>query len=387
MGQYGNRLFGLLGIEPGNVSSLRGFANRSGVSALRLRYYNDQSKVPLGGDLTKILEATELSPAELELALHRPSRATLDELGRGAPLSGHVAAKGNVPVPAFTTKLGKLYRTDCMDVLPRLGDESVDLAFADPPFNLNKIYPSGIDDDLKEQQYLDWCELWIGELARVVKWGGSVFVWNIPRWNFLLAAILERYLTFRHWIAVDIKYSLPIQGRLYPSHYSLLYFTKGPKPAAFHPDRLPMPVCTNCLADLRDYGGYKNKMNPRGVSLTDVWLDVNPVRHRKYKRRNGANELPLALLDRVLEMASDPGDVVLDPFGGSGTTYAAAEIKGRHWIGMEIGTDRAIEERFQQLDDERAYLKEIRSGLNRLFLEDVEQRREQLGLWTHNSFA
>lgn len=72
------------------------------------------------------------------------------------------------------------------------------------------------------------------------------------------------------------------------------------------------------------------------MNLTDVWTDIPPVRHRTTKRR-GANELSIKLLRRVLEVATEPGDLVLDPFGGSGTTYAAAEEMHRHWIGVELG--------------------------------------------------
>jgi len=78
-------------------------------------------------------------------------------------------------------------------------------------------------------------------------------------------------------------------------------------------------------------------MNPDGVTLKDVWTDIPPVRHRKFKSKNrGANALSTKLLDRVIDMSTDPGDLVLDPFGGSGTTYAVCEAKDRHWIGSEI---------------------------------------------------
>jgi site-specific DNA-methyltransferase (adenine-specific) len=140
--------------------------------------------------------------------------------------------------------------------------------------------------------------------------GGSLFIWNLPKWNTSISGYLNNLLTFRHWISVDIKCNLPISARLYPSHYSLLYYCKGEKPKTFHPDRLPMQVCPSCKTDLRDYGGYKDKMNPRGVNLTDVWYDIPPVRHAKYKRRD-ANELSLKLLDRVIEMASEEGALYL----------------------------------------------------------------------------
>jgi hypothetical protein len=125
--------------------------------------------------------------------------------------------------------------------------------------------------------------LWLVELVRVLKPGGFLFLWNLPKWSLTLGARLAAQLT--HWIAVDMKYSLAISGRLYPSHYSLLYFVKGKKAAIFHPDRLPTPCWRHCGGELRDYGSYKNKMNPKGVNLSDVWSDISPVRHAKYKKR------------------------------------------------------------------------------------------------------
>lgn len=170
-------------------------------------------------------------------------------------------------IPILKTPRGELYQTDCLRLLQSMDADSVDLAFADPPFNLGKTYSSKIDDARKSDEYLQWCEAWLGEMVRILKPGGSLFLWNLPKWNLSLGGFLSRHLTFRHWIAVDIKYSLPIAKRLYPSHYSLLYFVKGPKPTIFHADRLPVPCCRHCGGEQRDYGGYKDKMNPRGVSL------------------------------------------------------------------------------------------------------------------------
>lgn len=111
-----------------------------------------------------------------------------------------------------------------MEILGQTIEESIDLVFADPPFNLGKDYGKGIDDSLVETEYLNWCGEWIAECVRVLKPGGAFFLWNLPRWNVELGHLLnEEGMLFRHWIAVDIKYSLPIPGRLYPSHYSLLY--------------------------------------------------------------------------------------------------------------------------------------------------------------------
>ena len=278
-------------------------------------------------------------------------------------------------IPILKTSLGRLFQQDCEEMMQSLDAESVDLAFADPPFNLGKKYSSNIDDSKANHEYLDWCRGWLDHMIRVLKPGGSLFVWNLPKWNLPLGAYLGERMTFRHWISVDIKYSLPISGRLYPSHYALLYFVKGHKPAIFHPDRLPVPCCRHCGGELRDYGGYKDKMNPKGVNLTDVWTDIGPVRHAKYKKRD-ANGLSLKLMDRIVAMASDPGSLVLDPFGGSGTTYVAAELTGRRWIGSELDCT-AIVKRFAALQGDSEHMRQIYGTKNRLFTSaDLERRRK-----------
>jgi len=282
-----------------------------------------------------------------------------------------------LPIPKLQTSFGKLYEADCLSVLPHLSTESVDLVFADPPFNLGKEYNSKFNDSVPEKNYLLWCEQWLSELVRVLRPGGALFLFNLPKWNLPLGAFLGQKLTFRHWISVDIKYSLPVPKRLYPSHYSLLYFIKGTKPAIFHPDRLPIKTCSHCGKEANDYGGYKDKMNPAGVNLTDVWYDIPPVRHAKYKKR-AANELSLKLLDRVVSMASDPGSLVLDPFGGSGTTFVATELLGRNWIGVELDSS-AIIQRFENIEADASYLARIRSGKNMLFTPESLKLRKQFG--------
>ena len=280
-------------------------------------------------------------------------------------------------IPILETPLGRLFQGDCLQVLRSLDAESVDLAFADPPFNLGKQYTSNIDDDLASHEYLEWCEAWLLEMCRVLKPGGTLMLWNLPKWNLPLGGFLSRHLTFRHWIAVDIKYTLPITGRLYPSHYALLYFVKGKRPAIFHPDRIPITCCRHCGGELKDYGGYKDKMNPKGVNIADVWTDIPPVRHSKYKKRE-ANALSLKLMDRVISMTTDPGSVVLDPFGGSGTTFVASELTGRRWVGSELECS-AIVERFGSLESDLEHLQEIHANKNTLFTDASIRRRMQAG--------
>lgn len=92
-------------------------------------------------------------------------------------------------------------------------------------------------------------------------------------------------------------------------------------------------------------------MNPKGVTLKDVWTDIPPVRHWKFKsKKRTANALSTKLLDRVIEMTTVENDVVLDPFGGSGTTFAVCENKHRRWLGMEIDYAPEIVERLETDD-------------------------------------
>lgn len=240
-------------------------------------------------------------------------------------------------LPYYTTQLGVLFSDDCIRILPNVRDEVIDTIFADPPFNLNKTYGLQSRDNLSDGDYLAWCYNWIDECIRVLKPGGSLFIYNLPKWNIPIGSyLMNRGMMFRHWIAIAIKSTLPIPKRLYPSHYSLLYYSKG-NPNTFRKIRTPIEVCRHCGKEIRDYGGHRNAMNPKGVNLQDVWTDIPPVRHSKFKSASRkANALSTKILDRVIEMTTYPGDVVLDPFGGSGTTFAVCENKHRHWIGIDI---------------------------------------------------
>lgn len=251
--------------------------------------------------------------------------------------------------PVFTTSLGRLYEADCMAVLPQLESRSVDTIFADPPFNLNKIYGKRVSDTRADEDYLTWCHAWLLECVRVLKPGGALFVYNLPKWNIHLGAFLvDHGLSFRHWIAIEHKSSLPIPGRLYPAHYSLLYLTLG-KPRHFGKLRTPIETCRHCGGELKDYGGHRKAMNPKGVNLKDVWTDIPPVRHRKFKHSDrAANALSTKILERVIELSTKPGDLVLDPFGGSGTTFAVCEQRHRHWIGIEMESTKPIIDRLRQ---------------------------------------
>lgn len=376
------------GINVSSDTELKQFSKSTQISVSKLKYYNENRILPHHSDLQKIINFLGISELELRLKLGILTSEMIEAIQKNAGeiysiVQDDLKSKKNTNLDCeikFKTDYGVLYQGDCLSLMDELPKESVDLIFADPPFNLNKDYESGINDKVSKKQYLEWTEKWVLKCIDLLKEGGSLFIWNLPKWNTYTASILDNHMSLKHWIAVDIKFGLPLKNRLYPSHYSLLYYTKGDKPKTFNEQRLPLEICKKCGADLRDYGGYKDKLNEKGINITDVWYDIPPVRHSKYKTRN-SNELSMKLLDRVISLASNEGDLVFDPFGGSGTTYVVSEILKRKWIGVEIGPVDGIIERFEDLDFQKKYIESLHKNKNTLFTEETRKLRKKNSQW------
>lgn len=249
--------------------------------------------------------------------------------------------------PYLTTRRGFLFSADCLQVLANIRSDSIDCVFADPPFNLGKDYKNGFSDRVSEARYYDWCHEWIFECCRILKPGGSFFLYALPELAIRFAGVMNEQLTFRHWIALSMKGSYPRGRKLYPAHYALLYYTRGDA-KTFNKVRLPVPTCRHCAGELKDYGGHRDKLNPAGLNLSDFWEDTSPNRHRKFKVRPGVNELKLVIPERAILLSTDPGDIVFDPFGGGGSTYQAAEKHDRYWIGAEIFDCHHIAQRLEE---------------------------------------
>jgi len=222
---------------------------------------------------------------------------------------------------------------DCLEILKEIEDNSIDMCFADPPFNLHKKYKS-YKDQRESKEYLDWCRKWLSELVRITKPTGSIFVHNIPKWLTYYANILNELAYFRHWIAWDAM-SNPLGKTLLPAHYGILFYTKKPKGFKFYEIRAPHRRCRECNSYLKDYGGKKDQMHPFGALVSDVWTDLHRIRHM-VRRDKHPCQLPVSLLERLVLMSTEPGDIVLDPFLGTGTTAIAAKALGRKFIGIEI---------------------------------------------------
>jgi DNA modification methylase len=241
--------------------------------------------------------------------------------------------------------LNHVYGGDCISFLHRVEvlhpDGLFDLAFADPPYNLEKKYGQW-DDALADQHYLDWCNAWLAGMAATLKPGGSLFVLNLPKWAIHHAAFLQRHLDLQHWIVWDAL-SDP-RGKLMPAHYALLWFTKpGGKPVCNYapvgtkprsnqvapPDSSQYCLRAKCLHQRKARG------DDAKVELTDIWFDIHRIKHKRDRDAHPC-QLPEKLMERIIKLASRPGDVVFDPFCGAGTTAIAALKLGRKFVVTDL---------------------------------------------------
>ncbi|MDE0317017.1 MAG: DNA methyltransferase [Candidatus Poribacteria bacterium] len=232
--------------------------------------------------------------------------------------------------------LNQIIRGDCIEVMQQIPSDSIDVTFADPPFNLKKNY-STYKDQKNTDDYLSWCKQWILEMVRITKPSGSIFLHNIPKWLTYYAEFLNEVADFRHWIAWDAP-TAPMGKTLQPSHYGILFYAKNQQENKFYEIRYPHKRCRKCGYLLKDYGGKKKILHPFGPLVSDIWSDIHRIRHNKHRDPHPC-QLPVHLLERIILMSTDEGDVVLDPFMGTGTTAVAAARLGRNVIGIDIDSE------------------------------------------------
>jgi len=266
--------------------------------------------------------------------------------------------------------INNIIQGDCLDVMRKIPDNSIDVTFADPPFNLKKKYNSYYDKH-KVDEYLLWCREWLKEMVRVTKPTGSIFVHNIPKWLIHFGSYLNEIAIFKHWIAWDAMGS-PLGKTLLPNHYGILYYVKSDN-FKFYDIRMLHKRCRVCRYVLQDYGGKKNQMHKYGPLVSDVWADIHRIRHRK-RRDEHPCQLPIHLLERLLLMSSDEGDIILDPFVGTGTTTIAAKKLGRKFIGIDIDP-KYVDITNKKLKDEKHTM--INSCYVSIFLDNVITIREK----------
>ncbi len=236
----------------------------------------------------------------------------------------------------FNDLINKIHQGDCLELFKQIPDDSVDIAFADPPFNLNKKYNNN-KDKLKIKEYLNWCRKWINEMVRVTKPSGSIFVHNIPKWLTYYSSFLNEIAYFKHWISWDAA-TAPMGKTLQPAHYGILFYTKQPQNFKFYEVRCPHKRARKSNILAKDYGGKKSLLHPFGPLVSDVWTDIHRIKHNKYRDEHPC-QLPIHLLERIILISTDENDIVLDPFNGTGTTALAAKRLGRNYIGFDLSLE------------------------------------------------
>ena len=237
------------------------------------------------------------------------------------------------PAKLIDNLVGKVHNTDCVELMRSIEAESINMVFADPPFNLKKKY-SSYKDNLPFEEYMEGTEQWLTEACRILKPDGSLFVYNIPRLLTHTAAILNEQAEFRHWIAWNSN-GQPLGKSLQPAHYGILYYTKN-RQSKFYDVRAPHKTCRVCGEYLKDYGGKAHLRHKFGYQISDVWDDIHRVRHASKRLSSHPCQLPVHLIERLVLMTTDENDIVLDPFCGGGSAAVATKQMGRRYIGAEI---------------------------------------------------
>jgi len=251
------------------------------------------------------------------------------------------------------TNLNQIHIQDCIAGMQNLEAESIDLAFADPPFNIGYEYDQ-YEDRLESEQYLDWCSLWMSEVVRLLKPDGTFWLAIGDEYAAELKVMMQRELglTCRSWVIWYYTFGVNCKNKFSRSHAHLFHMVKNSKQFTFNADdpSIRVPSARQLV-----YGD--KRANPKGRLPDDTWIlrpqDVPesfqadedtwyfPRINGTFKERQGWHgcQMPEQLLGRIIRACSHPEDVVLDPFSGSGTTLAVAKKLNRQFVGFELSEE------------------------------------------------
>ncbi|WP_421873790.1 DNA methyltransferase [Marinoscillum sp.] len=282
----------------------------------------------------------------------------------------------------FKTSYGKLYKGDSLQLLKTFEPGSVDLIFADPPYNIKK---AEWDTFSSQKEYVEWSMEWIAEASRILKGTGSLYICGFSE---ILADVkwsASRLFKGCKWLVWFYRNKANLGNDWGRSHESILHFRKS-KNFKFHIDEVRIPYNEHTLkypsrpqAESSQYAkGRKEKKqyvwepNPLGAKPKDV-LEIPTISNASWERYSHETQKPVELLRRIILASSDEGDLVLDPFGGSGTTYAVAEAYSRNWVGIEKEKNycEIIKERLSDYE----HLNRIRSEVDSV---ESQRRRQKL---------
>jgi site-specific DNA-methyltransferase (adenine-specific) len=260
-------------------------------------------------------------------------------------------------------KVNHIYPMDCVEGLAQIAPGSVDLAFADPPFNIGYAYDV-YDDRKGYDAYLDWTRQWMRGVVNALKPTGTFWLAIGDEYAAELKLIAQNDLGLicRNWVVWYYTFGVHCVRKFTRSHAHLFYFIRDAERFTFNDEAIRVPSARQLV-----YGD--RRAHPKGRIPDDTWiLRPQDVPHGfkpdedtwffsrvcgTFKERAGWHgcQMPEQLLGRIIRACSNPGDLVLDPFGGSGTTLAVAKKLNRNWIGFELSPEyaRRIEQRLKPI--------------------------------------
>lgn len=211
--------------------------------------------------------------------------------------------------------------------MSRLPDACIDLLIADPPYNLGKDYGNNLDRKAWHE-YEAFTRSWLAQAVRLLKPTGSIYVFMGVRFISRLFLLLEEEfeLNFNGWITWHYTQGMGRKSGFSPRHEDILYFTRS-QDFIFNLDDVRVP---------QKY--YRERNNMAGANPGDVWT-FSHVHYCSAEREAHPTQKPEALLERIIKASSQPGQVVLDPFVGSGTTCRVAQVLERVWFGIDINPE------------------------------------------------
>jgi site-specific DNA-methyltransferase (adenine-specific) len=239
--------------------------------------------------------------------------------------------------------VNKIICGDCVKVMNTIPEKSVDLIFADPPYNIGLKYDNH-KDNMPYEEYLNWTEKWITACLRVLKDTGSIYIAIGDEYAAEVVSILKKKgLSMRNWIIWHYTFGQNQRKKFSRAHTHIIYFTKDQTNFTFNSDDIRVKSVRQKIGDKR--------ANPKGKIPDDVWKISRVAGTFKERVKNFPCQMPLALLERVIKASSNAGDIVLDPFIGSGTTAVASKKLGRKYIGIDISPNyvKNVENRLKSM--------------------------------------
>ncbi|MBE9124579.1 MULTISPECIES: DNA-methyltransferase [unclassified Coleofasciculus] len=255
----------------------------------------------------------------------------------------------NEPKPLYYHPRGILWIGDAITWLTSLESESVDLVFADPPYNIKKAEWDTFDS---QQHYVEWSLQWIEQAARILKPTGTLYICGFPEIIADIKLPASRFFQGCRWLIWHYKNKANLANDWGRSHESILHFRKT-KTFKFNLDNVRIPYSNHTLkypehpqAPSSQYGNSGNndgrKWHPhlKGAKPRDV-IEIPTTCNGMTEKTKHPTQKPEELVRKFVMSSSERGDVVVDPFVGSGTTIVVAEQLGRKWLGCEINLDYA----------------------------------------------